>query len=167
MNQTSIETSFLERNKKLVLASFVTILLMVIAGFPHIGYEATTDVAARGVIRGVGGTSSESSIATARLWNGTLQVSFNPLLYPLSYLSGRITVIRKYSGASEFWDYEGQAVAEAASIGTVFVEFVKNLPYFLAAGFLITLALVRVNKFTETLRKAKRLNSKSLLGFSA
>ena len=126
---------FFKRNrKKLFYISLFTIVLMVVALTPGIGYEVTVKIAPRGVIGG-------GEYGFGRLFNGTIQASFNPLLYPISQLSRSNPTFRRFTGASEFWDHEGQQVVEMVIIGTLFAEITKNIPYFLTVSYLITLIL--------------------------
>jgi len=81
-----------------------------------------------------------------RLFTGYIKVSFNPTLYPISCLSGSSCVFRELAGASELWDHEGSQLKEAATLGTLFVEFIKNAPFFLAFGVSTTLIVSRLVK---------------------
>jgi len=137
---------FFRRNKKMILCTLLlTITIMIVALIPGIGYDAKIEVspyARRRIFRTSGLT--EGSLSTARLFNGTLQASFNPFLYPISYIMGDDSIIRKFVGAGEFWDYDGEQVKEMAMLGTLTMEIVKNLPYFLVASYLLTLAFSRL-----------------------
>jgi len=158
MREFGSKMPFFEKHRKqLYCISLLAFFLMVAALIPGIGYEAIANANPAGVIGATG--ASEGSVSIGRLCRGTLNVSFNPFFYPVSYFSGRSSVFRKYVGAAELWDHEGVQVAEAATIGTVFSELLRNIPYFLAASALLTLALGKVSSLRRVLGKATLINA--------
>jgi len=145
VDQPYVERGFLVGHEvNAFVFSLSTILIVCLALFPGIGYTANVQASQRNIISGP--HLSGSGYAVNRLFNGTINAYFNPIIYPISYLSGCNSVLRRFTGASEFWDHEGTQVQEAAMLGTLFVEFLKNIPYFLAVGILSSAVLARLSK---------------------
>jgi hypothetical protein len=145
LEQSDSEMKFTYRHRKKIYAiALLTLALIVIAGQPGTGYKVTDlNLSQGGVITG-GGVGN--GVTINRLFNGHIQVQFNPLLFPISYLMGKESVFRKFRGAAEFWDYGGEQLKEAVTLGTLFTELVWNLPYFLATSLLATLLAVKLSK---------------------
>jgi len=121
-----------------------TIAILCVGLIPGIGYSSKVETEQRGLIAAPHYTGEGSS--RNRLFNGTISASFNPLLYPVSYLSGSDYVLRKFQGAAEVWDHEGTQIKEAVVIGTLFAEVAKNLPYFVAFGILLSIIVARLSR---------------------
>jgi len=134
-----------KHRKKIYGIALFTLALVVIAIIPGAGYKVTDLELYQGGAIGGGGVG-EGSHTVNRLFNGYIQVEFNPALYPISFLMGNENVLRKFRGAAEFWDYEGEQLKEAVTLGTLFIELIRNLPYFIAAGLLATLLTTKLSK---------------------
>ena len=145
LEQSDAEMKFTYRHRKKIYAiALFTLALVVIAGQPGTGYQVTDlSLTQGGVITGGG---AGSGVTINRLFNGYIQVRFNPALYPISFLMGKESVFRKFRGAAEFWDYGGEQLKEAVTLGTLFTELLRNLPYFLAASLLATLLIVKLSE---------------------
>jgi len=164
MSQILIKERFWVRHgAKIIVMLLFTVAMMSVALLPGIGYNATVKVEQRGIIAGAHLTGS--GYAVNRLVNGTIDAYFSPLIYPISYLAGRDYVFRRFSGASEFWDHEGSLVKEAALLGTLSVEFFKNVPYFLLFGMASTLSLWRLAKVPAVARFLAKPRGSLLKGF--
>jgi len=147
MAQLEMKKGFLEKNSvKIIGVLLFTLILILVALIPGIGHNAKVETAVRGPIAAAG---LAEHVGMMRLFNGSLQASFNPLLYPISYLTGSSSIQRKFQGATTIWDYEGRDVAEMALLGTFTVEILRNFPYFLVAGFIITLLFAKLIKLVE------------------
>jgi len=132
---------FLQRHMKLLVGTaLLIIILFILSVIPGVGYEIerleVSPYARRRIVSRPG--LVEGSAAMARMFNGTLQASLNPLLYPISYVTGDGYIVRKFIGAAEFWDWTGEAVKEMALLGTLTVQIAKNLPYFVVVGYALT-----------------------------
>jgi len=159
--------------RKIYAVALLTFVVIVIACLPGIGYQITNGDLTTGEAvtggplgsgtgeggpgggpgPGEGGPGSHGHGHTVnRLFNGYIQVEFNPALYPISFLMGNENVLRKFRGAAEFWDYEGEQLKEAVTLGTLFIELIRNLPYFIAASLLVTVLTVRLAK-TSAIRR--------------
>jgi hypothetical protein len=151
LEQSDGEIKFAYRHRKKIYAmALFTLALVVIAGMPGTGYKVTDLEVSQGEVITGGGAGSGTTIN--RLFNGHIQVQFNPALYPISFLMGNENVSRKFRGAAEFWDYDGAQLKEAVTLGTLFTELLRNLPYFLAASLLATLLTTRLSK-TSAIRR--------------
>jgi len=139
------------------ITGLLVLIVMIIALFPGVGYNATAELDQRGIIGGTGFT--EGSGSRNRLFNGTIDARFNPLLYPISYLSGSGFTLRKFQGASEFWDHQGTQVKEAALLGTLFVEFSKNVPFFIVLSIIGALIILRLLKIPAVVGFLTRFQS--------
>lgn len=137
-------TFYVRHRINAVVVLLFTVTIMALALIPNIGYTADAQVKQRTIISGAHLTGSGYSVN--RLFNGTINANFNPILYPISYLSGCANVLRKFSGASEVWDHEGTQLQEAAMLGTLFSEFAKNIPFFLALGIVSSILIERLSR---------------------
>jgi len=75
---------------------------------------------------------------------GKLTCSFNPLLYPFTYISGHETNSIHFAGISDPNDYAGDSVKERRELSMVSPEFLKNLPYYLAISFIVAVGLTKL-----------------------
>jgi len=80
-----------------------------------------------------------------------LDISFNPLLFPFSYLSGYGT----YSGPTRVLCYQEENVVEIASLLRVIPETTRNVPYFLVVSFLAGLLVEELTFHISRLRREK------------
>lgn len=144
------ETKSHDRHRgKIYAIALFTFALIVIACIPGTGYRVVgTGASPAAVVSGGVGESHSVN----RVFNCYIQVQFNPLLYPISYLMGNENVFKKFRGAAEFWDYEAAQLTEAATLGTLLTEVARNLPYFIVTGLLAALLTSELAN-TSTIRK--------------
>lgn len=152
MEQAYIRMTMIERHKMKMLGTvLLTAVLMGIAGVSGIGYNSTVEITPVGLTATAGLTEGSASIF--RLWQGSAEVSFNPILYPLSYLFGSGSTSKSFIRSSERWDYYGNEVAESVVIYTVLVEWIKHIPYFVAVG---GLTIILAAKFKLRLAHSRK-----------
>ncbi len=129
--------------KKLLATGFIVSFLGLIALYEGVGYETIEiNVKTAQIVPHVydfWGPGPETG-AGGVLYTCSVTISFNPFLYPLSYLLGN----GKISHTSGHFDgpilHGGGAryeAMESAKFGAAFPEFFGNLPYIFAIGFLI------------------------------
>jgi len=148
-SENKMKLAYRHRKEIYAIALF-TFALIVIACVPGTGYNVVNLELTQGSPISGGGVGDGRTVN--RLYYGYLQVQFNPALYPISFLMGNENVFRKFRGAAEFWDYGGEQLKEAVTLGTLCTEVVRNLPYFIAASFLATLLGMRLAK-TSTFKR--------------
>lgn len=82
-----------------------------------------------------------------------LDISFNPLLFPFSYLSG----YGIYSGPTRVLCYQEENLLEIATLIRVVPETMRNIPYFLAVSFLAGLLVEELTFHVSRLQRERRL----------
>ena len=110
----------------------IFLILNLVGRTSGIGYTATYETIS-GEVFGYG--RGEPKIAGLCILH--LEVSYNPLLFPLSHLSGN----GRYSGETWVLSYPGEDMGEIAAMIRVSQEITRNLPYFLAISLAVGLVL--------------------------
>jgi len=133
--------------KKLLITGFVMLFLGVIAFYEGIGYETIgVNCEKIVVIPHVFDFKIPEAGLGGNLYIGTINVSLNPFLYPLSYLlgNGKSSCIAKVFDGPILVGRRNEAV-DTAKFGAVFPQFLTNLPYFLFVAFLIASILEKLH----------------------
>jgi len=124
----------LRRNaKRFLVAGLFTVILSVLALAPGIGFTATVDI-----------TSSKIFVQGHPCYGytcaGTMQTTFNPILYPVNHLLGS-EVTAEFTRNSEPYDSSGDSVKESIILETLLSQFPINIPFFYAVGFILAMGL--------------------------
>lgn len=119
----------------LLVAGLFTVIFSVFALAPGIGFTAAVDI-----------TSSEIFVQGHPCYGytcaGTMQATFNPILYPVNHLLGS-EVTAEFTRNSEPYDSSGYSVKERIIMETLLSQFPINIPFFYAVGFVLAVGLER------------------------
>jgi len=138
---------FEENAKKLLAAGFLSFgVLSIVALVRGMGYEATADVNSVEIV-------VEGHPCFGYSVTGNLTCSYNPLLYPVTYIFGYETN-SKFIAVSDPYDSQGKSVKETKEIGVAVREFPKNVPYYLAISLAVAFGSI---KLTKRFRRTKRV----------
>jgi len=135
--------AFFRRNSRgFLVAGLFTLVFSVLALVHGIGFTATVKI-----------TSSQLLVPThpchGYICDGTINVSFNPFLYPINHLFGS-EVSAEFILLSEPYDSKGESVKEIMTTRTLLSEFPINIPFFYVAGFILALGLEKAIYATYT-----------------
>lgn len=135
-----------EVKKRLTLIFAFTFGLIILANIPGIGYYGVKcDMERMQIIRYQSPMGSEGSIVAVQAFVGTFQASFNPYLYPITFiLTGNGTVSFPFIRWAEPWDQEGKSIVEMLTLRTIVEEVGRNLLYFVAVSALIVFKLRKI-----------------------
>jgi len=139
---------WLEENaKKLLAAGFASFgVLSLVALVRGIGYEATANVNSVQIL-------VEGHPCLGYSVTGNLKCSYNPLLYPVTYIFGCETN-SMFIAVSDPYDSQGKSVKEAQEMWAAFREFPKNVPYYLAISLTVAFGSI---KLTKRFRRTKKV----------
>lgn len=141
---TKINDFFRRNSRRFQVAGLFTIVLSVLA--LRIGFAATVDITSSKIL--VHGHPCYGYVC-----NGTLNATFNPILFPANHLFGS-TVSKEFTLLSDPNDSTGKTVKENIIIEVLFSEFPMNIPIFYAVGFVFAIGMEKV------VRKVLRLKSR-------
>jgi len=123
-------------------------VLFLLANSRGIGYEATAEITSSRLV-------IEQHPCYGYICGGNLDYSLNPLLYPVSHLSGGRTT-EQFVYISEPFDYSGNSVKDYAQARMLTREFFKNIPYYLAISSMVALGLSKtIDRVKTRLRKSE------------
>ncbi|MEM3579075.1 MAG: hypothetical protein QXL54_02485 [Candidatus Bathyarchaeia archaeon] len=144
-----IKSWFLKNWKKLLFAGFLNFgFLSLIAFTDGIGYHATANI-----------TSVELIIPGHPCYGyfvkGNLTCTFNPFIYPVTYLFGYEGNLR-FMRVSEPYDSTGRSVKESVEITVVFQEYSRNVPFYFLISFIVAFGFVKLIEWAQTAQKSAR-----------
>jgi hypothetical protein len=145
----------------MTLAAFflLTLVFTIAALTPGIGYNIKLHIEPSGGGRARAGTT-EGNTAYVMAFKGNVTANFNPLFYPLTFLTGKSTLFTRFWRAAESnFDYYGEDVARMVVSGLLATEFLKNLPLLLPITCLISLGLTRLMHITQVVQLRHTLAS--------
>jgi len=157
MSKLTKVKSFFRRNaKRFVVAAFFAAIFSVLAFVSGVGFSASIEITSSHVrVRGhscPGVPLRDCALATSSCFcvlgwehEGIINVTFNPWLYPVNHLLGG-EVSMNFTRLSKPSDSSGQLVKEGMLLQTLFSEFLVNLPFFYAVGFVLTVGLEKGSK---------------------
>jgi len=143
---------FFKRSKwKILLSGVVSGALLYASLVPSLGYT--------GIVK-ADPSSAKIKVSGHPCYgyflNGHINLSFNPLMYPISHLTGTGRVSEGFTGWSgSTYPYEQSPVSAAVRVeenvktGTLFRHVVGNLPYIVFVGLAVTFGMA---KFFEEMR---------------
>ena len=125
---------FFRRNaKRFLVAGLFAVILSTIALVPGIGFTATVNITSSRLL-------VQSHPCYGYVCNGTINATFNPVLYPVNHLFGS-EVSTDVTRVSDPYDSLGQSVKERIIVETLFSQFPINIPFFYAVGFILAMGL--------------------------
>lgn len=135
------------RAKKTLLSIFaLTLGLIIIASTQGIGYYGVRCKMERtSIIKYQAPLGPEGTVTSANIFIGTFQVSFNPLLYPVTFVLTRNgTISFPFMRWAEPWDEEGKSIVEMLTLRTIVEEVGRNFLYFVGVSALIVFKLRKI-----------------------
>jgi hypothetical protein len=130
---------FFRRNaKRFLVVGLFTVIFSALALAPGIGFTATVNITSSRIL-------VQGHPCYGYICYGTIKVTFNPILYPVNHLLGS-EISTEVVGLSEPYDSSGESAKEKIILRTLLNEFPINIPFFYAAGFVLTVALGKVKK---------------------
>jgi len=130
---------FFRRNlKKSLVAGLFAVIFSGAALTSGVGFTATVNVTSSQIIM-------EGHPCFGYLCFGALNVTFNPVLYPVNHLFGS-SVSTEFAMRSEPYDAAGESVKESIIMQVLLSEFPINIPFFYVFGLLLATALGKAIK---------------------
>lgn len=135
-----------EGKKKLPLIFAFTLGLIILANIPGIGYYGIRcEMERTQIIKHQSSLGAEGTIVVVHVFVGTFKTSFNPYLYPITFIiTGNGTISFPFIRWADPWDEEGKSIVEMLMLRTMVEEVGRNLPYFIAISVLIVFNLGKV-----------------------